>query len=141
MISELENNIEREIKSLTKNIHLANPPVKSEKVVELKKLDPSLTVYTKLITIFRTEYTNRIPEMKKHCETRDLENLSRIIHRFKSTTYNLGAARASEFTKEIESAITRKSGEFYIKQLIGQLERECISAHEHLLTFIPASHS
>jgi HPt (histidine-containing phosphotransfer) domain-containing protein len=141
MISEIENNIQREITSLTKRIQISNPTIQADKVIELKTLDPSLVVFTKLITIFRNEYTNRIPEMKKHCANRDNENLSRVIHRFKSTTYNLGAARAVEFTKEIESAITRKSDGFYIEQLIGQLERECISAYDVLLTFIPAARS
>jgi HPt (histidine-containing phosphotransfer) domain-containing protein len=139
MISDLENNIQREITSLTKRIHVSKPSILSEKVVELKTLDPSLDVFTKLITIFRNEYINRIPEMKKHCVNRDNENLSRVIHRFKSTTYNLGAARAVEFTKEIELAITRKTDGFYIEQLIGQLERECMRAHEVLLTLIPAN--
>ncbi len=114
-----------------------NQSILLEKVTELKKLDKTLVVFNKLISIFQNEHTHRIPEMKACCENGDLENLSQIIHRFKSTTYNLGASRAADLATQIEQAIATESPcPLKIMQLITSLEIECITADKVLLTFV-----
>ena len=136
MTSELENNFIIEISDLSSTIESNYPSVRLEKVEELKQLDPSLGILLKLVKIFQNEVSYRIPEMKNFCQCQDYENLSRHIHRFKSTTYNLGASRSAEYAKQIENAIERSASQLEVKQLINRLETECLKASERLLTFL-----
>lgn len=133
MISELGNVTAINITDIIKNININFTSVKKEKVDELKKLDRSLGILAKLINIFHNECLNRIPEMKVFCQNYDFENLSRVVHRFKSTTYNLGASRSVEIIKQIEYTVSL--GETYqptTLKLIEELEYECMTVHELL---------
>jgi len=133
MISELEKKDSGEVALILKNVYSNHASIKQEKVKELKKLDPTYAIFAKLLKIFHTEYTNRIPEMIGLCVKKDYNNLSKVIHRFKSTTYNLGASRAVELAKQTELAISKEpKNELKIKRLIILLEHECIVAHELL---------
>ena len=133
MISELDSSYIFETLEKINDIQLNFPRLKLEKIAELKQLDPTLEVFSKLVHIFSVEVSARIPEMKKFCECHDYENLSRVIHRFKSTTYNLGAARAVEITSHIEKVILRSGSPIELKQWIESLEVECLEAHQQLL--------
>ncbi len=138
MISEFANTISPEVSEMLNEIHLNNPSIQLEKVAELKNLDKTLTIFTKLITIFHAEYVSLIPEMKVCCDSDDFTTLSRLIHRFKSTTYNLGASRAVELSKQIELALNKKlCSHVQITQLITLLEHECVAAHEKLVSYLP----
>lgn len=138
MISEFGNNISNNISDLLTEIHSNHPSVQIEKVTELRKLDKTLTVFKKLITIFHKELAERIPEMKAACNKEDYVELGRIIHRFKSTTYNLGASRAVELGKQIEHALNKElKSHLEISQLITLLDHECHTAHTLLLTHLP----
>lgn len=140
MISEFGNNISTDISKLLNEIHANHPSISTEKVSELKKLDKTLTVLSKLIAIFQNEKNQRIPEMKVCCNTSDYDTLSRIIHRFKSTTYNLGAARAVELCKHIEHAMNKElKSHLEISQLISLLDHECDMAYQTLLTYLPVN--
>ncbi len=136
MISEIKNSFNSEPSVIVRDIQLNHPRVKIEKIRELKKLDPTLAIYTKLVNIFEVEVSTRIPEMKNFCHTEDFKNLSCVIHRFKSTTYNLGASRAVELTKALETAILQQARQVEMKQLIAVLEEECLDTHEELLTYL-----
>ena len=138
MISEFGNNISNSISDLLSEIHSNHPTIQMDKVHELKKLDKTLTIFNKLIVIFRKELTERIPEMKTSCDQEDYINLGKIIHRFKSTTYNLGASRAVEVSKQIEHSLNKElKSHLEISQLIALLEHECLAAHALLLTYLP----
>ncbi len=137
MISEITNNLSNEITLFLNQVYLNYPPINQEKIKELRKLDATLAIFAKLIKIFHTEYTKRIPEMIGFCVAGEYENLGQVIHRFKSTTYNLGASRAVEIAKQIELAIHKESkNELYLKQLIILLEQECAIAHEILVSHL-----
>ena len=138
MISEFGNNISNNLSNMLTEIHLNHPSVQIEKVNELRKLDKTLTVFKKLITIFHKELTDRIPEMKAACAQENCSELGRIIHRFKSTTYNLGASRAVELGKQIEHALNKElKSHLEISQLITLLEHECLAAHALLVAYLP----
>lgn len=134
MTSEIGNNFIFETSVIVRDIELNFPRVKLEKIAELKRLDPTLTILTKLVDIFFTETANRVPEMKDFCQKQDFKNLSCVIHRFKSTTYNLGASRAVELISAIETAMLRQASQIEIKQLIAVLHEECVETHELLQT-------
>ncbi len=136
MISELGNNFIFETSVIVRDIQLNFPRIKLEKITELKKLDPTKALFTKLVNIFDVEVSARVPEMKNFCQNKDFANLACSIHRFKSTTYNLGASRAVELTTAIESAMVRAASPTEIKQLIAVLHEECLETHELLLTFL-----
>lgn len=133
MTSEVGNNFIFETSVIVTDIELNFPRVKLEKIAELKRLDPTLTILTKLVDIFFNETLDRLPEMKNFSITQDFKNLSCVIHRFKSTTYNLGASRAVELIGAIENAILRKASTIEINQLIAVLHEECVETHEVLL--------
>lgn len=136
MISELEKNVTFETSEIVCTIQSNYPSVRLEKIEELKRLDPTFEILAKLVKIFHNEVAMRIPEMKSYCQCQDYENLSRLIHRFKSTTYNLGASRSVEFTKQIENAMQRSASQLEIKQLIAVLEIECLVTCDLLFTLL-----
>ena len=133
MISDVENNYTFETLDLLSQIQVNFPRIEFKKIEELKQLDPTLEVFSKLVHIFYVEVSGRIPEMKNYCDSHNYENLSRVIHRFKSTAYNLGASRAVEFMAHIEKVILRAGRELEIKLWIMALEKECHETYQNLL--------
>lgn len=102
------------------------PRVQVEKIEELTALDPSLKIFSRLVDIYNSEYSARIPEMRIACGAGHLEALLEITHRFKSTAYNLGAARAAELMTAIEKVVREKPQSHHeLLIMIAALENEC----------------
>ena len=133
MNSDVENNYTFETLDVVSKIQLNYARLDFKKIEELKQLDPTLEIFSKLVNIFYVEVSGRIPEMKNYCDNHDYENLSRVIHRFKSTAYNLGASRAVELQANIEKVILRTGTQLELKQWIMTLEKECHETYQNLL--------
>lgn len=114
------------------------PRVKFEKIHELRLLDPTHNVLVRLVQIFYTESKDRIPEMKNYVSSENFDGLAKVIHRFRSTAYNLGADRAAEITKRIDFVIGKNLiDKTELNQLISALEKECEAAHLELSSLLP----
>lgn len=136
MNSEFENNYIFETSVVIQNIQSDFPRVKAEKIAELKRLDPTTVLLAKLVAIFYSEVTGRLPELEAHCRKEEYQKLLSVIHRFKSTTYNLGAIRAVEIANAIEYSVARKRNHVDIENLISALKKECLDTHKVLLTYL-----
>lgn len=99
------------------------------KIQEIISYDPSKDLLTELVQIFDTETKSTIIQIKEICENNHFSEVSRLAHRLRSTSLNLGATRLSEILKRIEymtlePSVIRSEVDF----LINAAEKESLSA-------------
>ncbi len=103
------------------------------KIQELLSYDPSRELLTQLIQIFDNGTKEILQQVKSEFEINNLADVSKLTHRLRSTSLNLGATRLSEILKRIEymalEADVRKSE---IDFLIKEAEKESQLASKDL---------
>ena len=118
------------------------PRLDANKVLDLNTLDPTGKTFTQLVKIFLDEMQARISEMKNYVSSEQYDNLSKVVHRFRSTTYNLGAKRAAEITRRIDFVSVKVLvDKVELNGLVIALENECWLAYQQLLAQLPRSNA
>lgn len=84
-------------------IFFSFPRVNKLKVRELLELDNDGTLFKELLDIFKNEFEENIPLLRKYFDFRKVLEISELAHRLRSTSYNVGASRLSEILKKIEA--------------------------------------
>lgn len=104
---------------------LSFPRVDLMKIAELKSFDRSEKLFHDLVEIFKNEFENNIPILKKYLKENELSELSRLAHRLRSTGYNCAASRVSEILKRIEiDSLDQDMNRAELQILINALEIE-----------------
>ena len=106
------------------------------KIREVISYDPEKQLLTELVQIFDSEMKEKIGLIKDAYASALFSEVSKLAHRIRSTSLNLGAVRLSEILKRIEYMtlepdIIRTELDF----LINSLEKEFFSASAKLHTF------
>lgn len=83
-------------------IFFSFPRVNKPKVEELLELDTDGTLFKDLLKIFKSEFEENIPLLKRYFDFNKILEISELAHRLRSTSYNVGASRISEILKKIE---------------------------------------
>lgn len=112
------------------------------KILEVISYDPSKELFNELVQIFDTETKETISLIKEYCENSHFSEVSRLAHRLRSTSLNLGATRLSEILKRIEYmaqevSVIRSEVDF----LINSAEKESQSASIDLHIYLNQSKS
>lgn len=112
---------------------LSFPRVDLCKVAELKSFDRSEKLFHDLIAIFKAEFENNIPIMKRFLKDNELSELSRLAHRLRSTGYNCAASRVSEILKRIEiDSADHEANRNELQILINALEIESLKTLQEI---------
>ncbi len=107
------------------------------KINELKSYDSNDEIFGQLVEIFSIEIRKQLPEMKRCVSSENFDGLSKAVHRFRSTAYNLGALRSAEITKRIDFVLSKELVNLIeLKQLVHALERECLGAYTELVLIL-----
>ena len=116
---------------------LSFPSIDEVKIQEVISYDPSRDLLTELVEIFDVEMKDKIVLIKQTYETNQYSEVSKLAHRIRSTSLNLGATRLSEILKRIEymtleTEVIRTEIDF----LINALEKEFLTASEKLHGYV-----
>ncbi len=118
-------------------ILLTFPTVDQAKIEMMLAYDPSQELLKELVKIFNVEVKDKIQLIKKEFEARHFDELSKLAHRIRSTSLNLGTTRLAEIFKRLEYLSPEQhtlSSE--IQFLIVAAEKEFIFASEKLNAFL-----
>lgn len=107
------------------------------KIREIISYDPNKELLTELVQIFDSETTEVIKQIKTNCESNNFSDVSKLAHRLRSTSSNLGATRLSQILQRIEymtleSEVIKSEIDF----LINAAAKESISASASLHTYL-----
>ena len=121
-------------------ILLSFATVDEVKIREVISYDPKKQLLKELVDIFDVEMDDKINLIKQTYASNQMSEVSKLAHRIRSTSLNLGATRLSEILKRIEymtleSEIIRTELDF----LINSLEKEFTSASTKLHSFLAES--
>jgi HPt (histidine-containing phosphotransfer) domain-containing protein len=107
------------------------------KINEVISYDPSLGLFIELVQIFDSEMAEKIQLIKAADQQQQWAEVSKIAHRIRSTSLNLGATRLSEILKRIEyMALETPLIKSEIEFLINSLEKEFLAASQKLHAFV-----
>ena len=118
-------------------ILLSFATVDEVKIREVISYDPEKQLLAELVEIFDVELKDKIKLIKAAYASNQSSELSKLAHRLRSTSLNLGATRLSEILKRIEymtleTDVIRTELDF----LINSLEKEFLSASLKLHSFL-----
>lgn len=107
------------------------------KIDEIVSYDPSKQLLVELIQIFDKETTSTVSQIKSELENNNYYNISRLAHRLRSTSSNLGAIRLNEILKRLEyltqdSNVIRSEVEFLITATAKESAFASKSLHAYL---------
>lgn len=94
--------MKNEVKIPLNHIFFSFPRVNENKVEEVLSLDQSGELYKELLSIFSSEFIEKLPLLKESLDKENYFELSELSHRLRSTSYNVGAIRTGEILKKIE---------------------------------------
>ncbi len=120
-------------------ILLTFPSVDPVKIETMLSYDPSKKLLQELVRIFNVEVPEKISLMKKEFDEKNYGELSKIAHRIRSTSLNLGTTRLAELFKRLEylnleeNVLTSE-----IQFLIQAAEKEYVFASRKLHEFLVA---
>lgn len=107
--------------------------INPERIVEIRGFDASGALFEQLVEIYKGETNDRIPELVASLEKNDLQRAAFVVHRFKSTLLNLGAVRAAEVARILETEIIKeKVDKGLLRSLTSTLVKESAKACEVL---------
>jgi HPt (histidine-containing phosphotransfer) domain-containing protein len=109
---------------------LSFPVIDKQRYAEIMDFDDegSDDLIAELQKIFKAEAPLRIAELTSMVASQNMEAISKLAHRFRSTCYNVAAARMAEICKRIEDL----SGQVILGQVSPQLTAEVSSLVRHL---------
>ncbi len=120
-------------------ILLTFPTVDQTKIDTMRSYDVSGELLQELIKIFNVEMQDKLVLIKKEFEARNFDELSKLAHRIRSTSLNLGTIRLAEIFKRLEYLSPEKHTlSTEIQFLIQSAEKEYIAASEKLNSYLPS---
>ncbi len=96
------------------------------KLQELISIDPSGGLLRQLTTIFNSEMQNAFIMMKEEYNKNNFDSISKLAHRLRSTSLNLGMVRLGEIFKQLEYLDFTPENKSVFQDLVhyGEVERD-----------------
>jgi HPt (histidine-containing phosphotransfer) domain-containing protein len=118
-------------------ILLTFPTVDQTKIDTMLSYDPSKQLLKELVKIFNVEVPDKMNLIKNEFTAKNFPELSKLAHRIRSTSLNLGTTRLAEIFKRLEYLSLEQNVLISeIQFLIQAAEKEYAFASERLHEFM-----
>lgn len=111
------------------------PQLDEAKIKDLLSLDPSKDLLRQLVKIFDGEMQVAFTKMRDDFKRNNFEPISKLAHRLRSTSLNLGFVRLGEIFRQLEYMNFSEADQQVVQKLFSTGEAESQLAHQKLSSY------